>query len=132
MAAHRYVEGCPCCDAQREGREGILDPATPEGWVYATRDKPYARYYASRAVGGDLYLVKLLGDLERSDEDHFPTWRGRRAIVLRVVERGITLTHVERRKLHMRWGGSEEEIQDMRRRAKVGAWGGPIVAGVRP
>ncbi|HEX7134344.1 MAG TPA: hypothetical protein VF228_17340 [Iamia sp.] len=69
----------------------------------------YARFYASKA-GGDLYRVQLVGDVERSTEDHFPTWRGRRARVLSVAERGVTLTMAERERLYIRWGGSAEEF----------------------
>ena len=65
-------------------------------------------------MGGSLYRVKLLGDVEPSPEDpHFPSWRGRRAVVLRVVERNITLTHTERRRLFLQWGGSHDEYDDM-------------------
>jgi len=48
MAGHRHVEGCKQCEAQRDGTwvQGT-DPGTPANWVYATSDRPYARYYAS-------------------------------------------------------------------------------------
>lgn len=112
MAHHRFVEGCACCEAQRAG-VNAGDAPTPTGWVYATADKPYARYYASRAVGGTLYRVRLEGDVELSTEDpsQFPTWRGRRAVIVEVLERRITLTMEERRRLFLRWGGTEEEFE---------------------
>ena len=37
--------------------------------VFATTNRRYARWYASRAVRGDLYKVLLSGDVERSEED---------------------------------------------------------------
>lgn len=114
-AEHRYVDGCAECEAQRAGIAGGLglDPETQSGWVYTTSDREYARYYASRAVKGWLYKVRLEGDIERSEEDLFPTWRGRRAVVLGVPEQNITLTMAERRRLFLRWGGSEEEFSQM-------------------
>lgn len=81
--------------------------------MYATRDQPYARYYASLARG-DLYRVQLVGDVERSTEDDpFPSWRGRRARVVAVVERGVTLTMAQRERLFVRWGGTRDEFDGM-------------------
>ena len=102
MAEHRYVEGCAHCDTQKEGGATLIDPATPSGWVYA-----------SRAVRGTLYRVRLVGNVEPSMEDPFPTWRAERAVVVGVPERDITLTMAERRRLFVRWGGSEEEFGEM-------------------
>jgi hypothetical protein len=113
MAEHRYVAGCAHCEAQRRGSDTMIDPATPSGWVYATSDREYARYYASRAVGGTLYLVRMIGEVEPSAEDFFPTWRARRAVVIRVPERGVTLTMAERRRLFIRWGGNVKEFEEM-------------------
>ena len=112
-AEHRYVDGCQHCAAQREGRFLVLDPPTPPDWVYATSDREYARFYASRAVRGSLYRVRLEGDVEPSIEDPFPTWRGRRAIILGVPEIRVTLTMRQRRKLWCRWGGTPEEFDQM-------------------
>lgn len=110
MAHTRYVEGCPCCEAQRRGEGAAIDPPTPAEWVYATSHRLYARYYASRAVGGDLYRVVLIGDAELSGEDRFPTWRARSARVVGVVERGVMMTMRERRYLFKRWGGTDAEF----------------------
>lgn len=113
-AEHRYVPGCPHCEAQRAGLQGLIDPPTPKEWVYATESRPYARFYASRVVNGDLYRVFLVGDIERSREDlHFPSWRGRKAIVHSVLERHIILTMKERRRLFLDWGGTDREFQAM-------------------
>lgn len=113
MAEHRYVDGCPHCARQRAGEFGEFDPPTPPDWVYATRDRQYARYYASRAVNGALYKVRLEGDVEQSIEDFFPSWRGRRAVILGVPEPRVRLTMREREKLFCRWGGTREEFERM-------------------
>jgi hypothetical protein len=121
MGERRYVDGCPQCAAHAAGIHiHGYDPPTPEDWVYATTDREYARYYASRAIRGSLYVVRLEEDVEPSVEDPFPTWRGRRAIVLRVPEIRITLTMKQRRKLFMRWGGTAEEFNEMIRGLRSG------------
>lgn len=120
MAQTRYHKGCAQCDAQRSGTwMPGTDPATPHGWVYATTDREYARYYASRAGAGWLYEVEPVGNFEPSTEDLFPTWRAAAWRVLRVVEKRITLTMTERRALFVRWGGTEAEFSIMLR--SVGA-----------
>lgn len=112
-ADHRFVEGCPDCEAHRLGLNAPFsgDPATPPEWVYATSDRQYARYYASRAVSGWLYRVELQGAVEPSTEDdpRFPTWRARTARVHSVLERAVQLTMRERHRLFIRWGGTERE-----------------------
>lgn len=114
MSHARHVDGCAQCEAQASGKfvRGF-DPPTPPAWVYATTDRDYARYYASRAVRGNLYEVELEGDVEESVEDPFPTWRGRRAVVLRVPELKITLSMKQRKKLWRRWGGTPEEFDQI-------------------
>ena len=111
--AHRkHIEGCRTCEALARGEATEFDKPTPPGWVYATTDRMYARHYASKA-GGDLYRVELAGDVERSTEDRFPTWRGRRARVLAVAERGVRLSSRERERLFVRWGGTVEEFNEL-------------------
>lgn len=125
------VDGCPICVARAEGRgctvgayrlwlraqgpkaapilelladapaHEILDPPSGREAIYATTDRPYARWYAARSRG-DLYEVRLLGEVERSTEDHFPTWHAPEAVVVRVVERRVRLTRKERRALMRR------------------------------
>jgi hypothetical protein len=113
MAERRYVPGCPHCEAQRRG-ETLIDPPTPSEWVYATHDWLYARYYASRAVRGDLYVVEPVGPVEASTEDLIPTVHARSLRVLRVQERGIELTWAERRYLFVTMmGGTDQEFDEM-------------------
>ena len=115
MAHLRHHAGCAECERKAAGLRGI-EPITPPDWVYATEDKEYARYYASMAggrAGGALYRVRLDGDVERSDEDLFPSWRGRRAVVLGVPQPRVRLTMGDRRRLFRRWGGTDEEFAEM-------------------
>jgi len=114
MAHTRYLDDCPQCRAQKAGAfvQGF-DPPTPHGWVYATSDREYARYYASRANRGWLYEVELASDAEPSTEDVFPTWRASSARVVRVLEKRIALTMDERKALFLRWGGTEDEFNRM-------------------
>lgn len=116
MAHSRYLDDCPTCQAQKNGTSSMLglDPETPENFIYATSDREYARYYASRAVRGWLYEVELDQDsIEPSKEDPFPTWRAHSARVIRVLEKRITLTMPERKDLFIRWGGSGPEFESM-------------------
>ncbi len=104
--AHRkHVDGCPICEARAAGQAHVL--LTPAGWVYATNDRSYARYYAA-IVSGDLYRVQLAGGVERSVEDSFPSWRGRKARVLSVAERKVVLSPLEIERLWDRWGIGDE------------------------
>lgn len=112
MASRRYHEGCAQCEAQRSG-VSFMDTSTPHGFVYATTDREYARYYASRAGDGWLYEVTMDSAAEPSTEDPFPTWRAPQARVVRVLEKRITLTMRERRDLFCRWGGSDDEFEHM-------------------
>lgn len=131
QAERRYVHDCPTCRAQAEGHSHPeMDPPTPPDWVYATADRAYARYYASRAVGGTLYRVRLEGDVEPSAEDppQFPTWRGRRAVVVRIQEQNVVLTHSERRALFIRWGGTAAEYDRMLRKVMATLAPSPVSA----
>lgn len=114
MAHARYLDGCPTCEAQKNGTSALfgMDPETPKDFVYATSDRDYARYYASGR--GWLYEVELdEGSIQRSVEDPFPTWRASFARIVRVIEKRITLTMTERRELFTRWGGSDDEFESM-------------------
>ncbi len=122
MSHTRYFDGCSQCEAQRLNLniEGF-DPITPHGFVYATLDREYARYYASRAGKGWLYEVRLADDAEPSTEDPFPTWRASAATVVRVNEKRITLTMDERQQLFIRWGGTEAEFKSMVSKLEIDA-----------
>lgn len=113
MAHRRFHDGCAICAAHKRGLSTSIDPATPHGFVYATSDLSYARYYASRFGNGWVYEVDLASDAEPSSEDQFPTWRASSALVRRVVAKRVTLTMDERRDLFVRWGGTDAEFNAM-------------------
>lgn len=110
---HRKLhDRCATCEAHARGENGPLEPATPTGRVYATTDRQYARYYASKVGLGWLYVVRPDGDLYPADEgDLAPTWWAEAFEVVSVYERAVRLTPRERRRLFIRWGGSDTEWQ---------------------
>lgn len=112
-AAERHVAGCSICASHAEGKTTAIDLLTPEGRVYVTSDREYARYYASRAVKGWLYVVEPIGEVSPSDEDMFPSWWCEQARVVSVYDRAVVLTHKQRRRLFERWGGTESEYWAM-------------------
>jgi hypothetical protein len=113
QAEKRFHDDCPVCQAHKNGHDHPMDPRTPDGWVYASEDRPYARYYASRAGRGTLYRVTLT-DPERSEEDlQFPTWRAPQAVVYSVLEVMVEFTHKDRSRLWVRWGGTRAEYDRM-------------------
>ena len=104
-----YVDGCEICDAHRQGAEiaiggQVIDPANhaPE-FVFATTDREYGKFYASKFPRGDLYRVEPIGELIPSEHDPFPTWMARSFRVLAVYERRVELTNSQRRRLLKRW-----------------------------
>lgn len=100
----RPVEGCPCCAARNQGEHpGVDGPPKHPDRVYVTTDREYARYYASVARYGDLYVVEPIGELTPSTEDSFPTWIVEWARVTAVYDRAVRLTPTQRRALVRRW-----------------------------
>ena len=104
-----YVDDCPICEAHRKGAEiavqgQIIDPANhaPE-YTFATSDREYARFYASKFPHGDLYVVEPLDELVASECDPFPTWLCKKLRVRSVYERCVELTMPQRRRLAKRW-----------------------------
>jgi hypothetical protein len=112
-ADERHVDGCAICAAHAAGTSTAIDPLTPPDRVYVTTDRDYARYYASRAVLGWLYVVEPLGELTTSHEDQFPSWWCSSARVISIYERAVRLSHAQRRRLFVRWGGNEVEYAAM-------------------
>ncbi|WP_368206740.1 hypothetical protein [Bifidobacterium pseudocatenulatum] len=101
-------DDCPICRARREkGADAIEGTGHPEQ-VYCTRYRDYAAFYASMYGKGDVYQVRPVGDLIESDEDFDGCYRCDRLVVVRAVERHVTLTPKRRRKvirLMQRLGG---------------------------
>lgn len=92
-------DDCPICRARREkGADAIEGTGHPEQ-VYCTRYRDYAALYASMYGKGDVYQVRPIGELEASDEDFDGCYRCDRLVVVRVVERHVTLTPKRRRKV---------------------------------
>lgn len=100
----RNHNDCAICRARNSGEASPLDsaPAHPDR-VYITTDRLYGRFYASLAVRGDLYVVRPVGAMTASDEDHFPTWIAAEAEVVSVYDRAVQLTAGQRRQLLRRW-----------------------------
>jgi hypothetical protein len=96
----KMLEGAPA--------DAPVDPPTQKRAVYFTTYLAYARWYAARSRG-DLYEVRPVGSVERSKEDHFPTWTAGSAIVSRVVERRVRLTRKDRREIAKRWKRMDKE-----------------------
>lgn len=107
--APNVVDGCAICEARAAGRDwadaagNVVDPATRQEMVYATDDRAYARFYASKYPFGDLYRVEMLGDVVESTEDHWATWCAPKARVVSVLERSVMLTAAQRRTLLRKW-----------------------------
>ena len=92
-------DDCPICRARREkGASAIEGTGHPEQ-VYCTRYRDYAALYASMYGKGDVYQVRPVGGVEDSDEDFDGCYRCDRLVVVRAVERHVTLTPKRRRKV---------------------------------
>lgn len=92
-------DDCPICRARREkGADAIEGTGHPEQ-VYCTRYRDYAALYASMYGKGDVYQVRPVGELEASDEDFDGCYRCDRLVIVRAVERHVTLTPKRRRKV---------------------------------
>lgn len=102
-------DGCPWCAARAAGGagpEGIDPPATNQA-VYMTPHRLYAAYHASLWGRGDVYQVEPIGELVRSTEDSIETWYAPTAVVLVAIERVVTLTMSERRRLSRHWEAAD-------------------------
>lgn len=84
--------------------------------VFVTRNREYARYYASRAVGGDLYVVKPMGAMIPSDNDFdaAPTWMCDRALIVSVYDRNVYLTRQQRWRVFKLGNAEGKSIPDLR------------------
>ena len=104
--------------------EYVARAARYDRWkVYATTDVDVARAFAGKYVDslgknrpGDVYEVSLEGNV-RPDEDYLTpiSFRAGTGRVVRVVERGVTLTKAERAKIlapHRFWGSLSLPMYD--------------------
>lgn len=95
-AAH-LIDGCPTCEARRDGSPLADDDLDPSK-VYVTTDREYARIYAAGYPNGALYRVEAIGDLTPSP-DPVPSWGCSSARVLAVYDRRVSLTPREIRRV---------------------------------
>lgn len=102
-------DGCPWCAARAAGLAGPagIDPPAANQAVYMTPHRLYAAHHASLWGRGDLYQVEPVGELVRSTEDSIETWCAPLAVVLVAVERAVTLTMSERRRLRRHWSAAD-------------------------
>ena len=115
--APNVVDGCAICATKAAGHQpyvpglGNVDPITvrPDR-IYITTDRDYARFYASKYPRGDLYTVEAVGELEVSEEDHFPSWTVPAARVRHVYDRYVQLTAGQRRSLLRRWTAADVAV----------------------
>lgn len=82
----------------RKGADAIGGTGHPEQ-VYCTRYRDYAALYASMYGRGDVYQVRPAGELEESDVSFDGCYRCDRLVIVRAVERHVTLTPKRRRKV---------------------------------
>lgn len=104
-------DGCPWCEARRDGGAYLgMDGPTPEGRVYATTNRLYAKHYASLWGRGDLYRVEPVGELERSTEDSIESFFAPSLRVASVLDRVVLLTNSERRRLAREWEAADAAV----------------------
>jgi hypothetical protein len=102
------VDGCPICEARRNGEQHELDDNDP-GLVYVTTDRDYARIYAAGYPRGGLYIVEPEGELvdRTGTHDPAPSWGCPAATVRAVYDPVVTLNPRQTRRLWRRYMGSE-------------------------
>ena len=102
-ATAHLVDGCPTCEARRQGAP-LPGDDNDSGQVYVTTNRDYARVYAAGYPRGGLYVVEPIGDLvDRSEHDPEPSWGCASARVLAVYDAVVTLTPAQVRRYMRRW-----------------------------
>lgn len=99
----RMHDNCPLCRMHAKNDPTDPDYTQHPEHAYCTPIKIYARQYAALCAG-DLYQVRPADghDLMPGDEPDIEEYRCDQLIVVRCVERHVTLTWKDRRKLQ-RW-----------------------------
>lgn len=105
----KTLDGCPWCAARTAGTAGPggIDPPSAHEAVYMTPHRLYALHHASLWGRGDLYQVEPIGELVRSTEDTIETWCAPIVVVLVALDRAVTLTMSERRRLTRHWKAAD-------------------------
>jgi len=96
----------PDCDWCASGTD---DNHLPDR-VFATTDRLYGKFYASKLVRGWLYAVRAVdgSELVESDSDPFPSYHAPSLQVTRVLERAVELTMTERRRIWRAWCAADK------------------------
>jgi len=82
------VDGCPVCEARKNGKPSDYDQNHRFDRVYVTTDKFVAKCFAAGYPRGSLYRVEPIGDLE-PDPEHEQSFAVPAARIVKVAERGI-------------------------------------------
>jgi hypothetical protein len=141
-------DGCPICEAKRDGR--VCTVGEYRRWLsqFGVRAEPIlrklrdapdweavdppreavdgvylttSREYATwyaARSAGDLYQVKADGEARPSSTDHFDTVIAASARVVAVVRRGVRLTRTERRTIERLWKKADARADKRRESAK--------------
>ena len=96
----RHIDGCPICAAR-------LDENHAPERVFATPERIYAKYYASKWGRGSVYIVEPVGGFERSTEDTIESYESPGLRVLKVLATRVQLTQSERRHLYRVWHAAD-------------------------
>lgn len=98
------VDGCPTCEARRNGTplEGDDLDAT---LVYVTTDRDYASLYAAGYPRGGLYRVETEGPLVTPSPDPVPSWGVPTARVVAVLDPLVRLSAHDVRRFSRRYLG---------------------------
>lgn len=87
------VDGCPTCEARRNGQP-LPDDDNDPNLVYITTDREYARLYAHGYPRGALYEVDPIGEMvdRTGTHDPAPSWGVPAARVRSVYDPVVILT----------------------------------------
>jgi hypothetical protein len=98
-AGRHLVDGCPTCEARRDGRPLSDDDNNPH-WVYVTTNREYARLYAHGYPRGALYQVEAIGELHdrTGTHDPHPSWGVEAARVLTVYDPVVIVSPNQQRR----------------------------------
>ena len=115
MSRHLYLGGIPGLRAgdlfqphhRRRRNRTVQHPDR----VFATPDRLYAKHYA-QFWNGDLYRVELMGEWKPSATDPIESFHAPAARVTEVIDRGVALTELERRRLSRRWAAADLQTKE--------------------
>lgn len=114
--------GCKWCAARAAGTATHDMTSARRDRVYCTTHRLYAKFHASLYGHGDLYRVEAVGDVERSEEDKFPSFVAPALRVVVVFARDVLLSPGERTAIYVEWAkrdgvSKRQAYEDLRRLA---------------